>query len=279
MADSGVRISDEPAPAHLDGEWTIPVLRWYQREALHRWEAASQRGVIALPTGSGKTVVALAAIAKLGVATLVLVPTRVLLDQWVRTLSACWPHTIGRLGDGDHQVLPITVATYASAVMWAPRIGDRFGLVVIDEAHHVGAWCPSEILEMLVAPARLGLTATPPDNMRALTRHVGGVVYTKRPEELIGDGLAPFVLETIPIALTRDERHRYREHRARFTAVFAPFVRAAPDTSWAEFVRAARQTKGGREAPPVPRSVAVQVRSTVHGTRATPAARGWPDPE
>lgn len=248
MADSGVRISDEPAPAHLDGEWTIPVLRWYQREALHRWEAASQRGVIALPTGSGKTVVALAAIAKLGVATLVLVPTRVLLDQWVRTLSACWPHTIGRLGDGDHQVLPITVATYASAVMWAPRIGDRFGLVVIDEAHHVGAWCPSEILEMLVAPARLGLTATPPDNMRALTRHVGGVVYTKRPEELIGDGLAPFVLETIPIALTRDERHRYREHRARFTAVFAPFVRAAPDTSWAEFVRAARQTKGGREA-------------------------------
>lgn len=191
---------------------------------------------------------ALAAIAKLAVATLVLVPTRVLLDQWARTLSACWPHAIGRLGDGDHQVLPITVATYASAVAWAPRIGDRFGLVVIDEAHHVGAWCPSEILEMLVAPARLGLTATPPESARALKQHVGGVVYTKRPEELIGDGLAPFVLETIPIVLTRDERQRYREHRARFTSVFAPFVRAAPDTSWSEFVRAARQTRTGREA-------------------------------
>lgn len=252
LADEGVRISDETAWASLDGEWTTPVLRWYQREALERWEAGSRggshRGVVALPTGSGKTVVALAAIAKLAVATLVLVPTRVLLDQWVRALSACWPYPIGRLGDGDHQVLPVTVSTYASAVMWAPRIGDRFGLVVIDEAHHVGAWCPAEILEMLVAPARLGLTATPPENPRALIEHVGPVVYARQPEELVGDGLAPYVLETIPVVLTRDERQRYREHRARFTSVYAPFVRAAPDTSWLEFVRAARQTRSGREA-------------------------------
>jgi len=248
LADAGVRISDETGPARLDGGWTIPALRWYQREALERWEAAASRGVVALPTGSGKTIVALAAIARLAVATLVLVPTRVLLDQWVRTLEACWPRAIGRLGDGDHRVLPITVATYASGVAWAPRIGDRFGLVVIDEAHHVGAWCPAEILEMLIAPARLGLTATPPEDPRPLARHVGRVVYAKRPDELVGDGLSPYVLETIPVVLTREERQRYREHRARFTSVYAPFLRAAPDTSWSEFVRAARQTRTGREA-------------------------------
>ncbi|MBA3455712.1 MAG: DEAD/DEAH box helicase [Deltaproteobacteria bacterium] len=248
LADAGVRISDETHWASINGDWTTPVLRWYQREALERWEAHRQRGVIALPTGSGKTVVALAAIARLAVATLVLVPTRVLLDQWARALSACWPHPIGRLGDGDHQVLPITVSTYASAVIWAQRIGDRFGLVVIDEAHHVGAWCPVEILEMLVAPARLGLTATPPENSGVLVQHVGHVVYARQPEELIGDGLAPYVLETIPIVLTREERQRYREHRARFSSVYGPFIRAAPDTSWSEFVRAARQTRTGREA-------------------------------
>jgi len=248
LAAAGVRISDDTGPALLDGEWTIPVLRWYQRDALEHWAAADRRGVVALPTGSGKTIVALAAIAKLAVATLVLVPTRVLLDQWARTLAACWPHPIGRLGDGDHQVLPITVATYASAVSWAPRIGDRFGLVVIDEAHHVGAWCPAEVLEMLIAPARLGLTATPPEDPRPLARHVGRVVYAKRPEDLVGDGLSPYVLETIPVVLTREERQHYREHRARFSSVYAPFVRAAPDTSWSQFVRAARQTRSGREA-------------------------------
>lgn len=248
LADEGVRISDECRTARLAGIWSLPELRWYQREAIARWTASHRRGVIALPTGAGKTLTAIAAIAELGVATLVLVPTRVLLDQWARTLAAAWPHPIGRLGDGDHQVLPITVATYASAVAWAPRIGDRFGLVIVDEAHHVGAWCPAEIFEMLIAPARLGLTATPPAEPAALRRHLGPVSYALTIDELVGDALAPFRLATVPIALTRPERLRYREARARFTAVYAPFQRALPGASWAEFVRAARQTASGREA-------------------------------
>ena len=53
------------------------------------------------------------------------------------------------------------------------------GLVVADEAHHVGATCPVEVLEMLVAPTPLGLTATPPDAgpRAAVERHLGHVVY------------------------------------------------------------------------------------------------------
>ena len=137
----------------------------------------------------------------LGVATLVLVPTRVLLDQWARAIAASWPHPIGRLGDGDHTITPITIATYASAIAWAPRIGDRFGLVVVDEAHHVGAWCPAEVLEMLVAPARLGLTATPPGAGRS-PDHVGPVVYALSIAELVGDGLAAHDLVQVPIDLT-----------------------------------------------------------------------------
>ena len=248
LSDAGGRISDECRTPRLAGDWSVPELRWYQREAISRWTAANRRGVIALPTGAGKTIVAIAAIAELGVAALVLVPTRVLLDQWARALAAAWPHPIGRLGDGDHQVLPITVATYASAVAWAPRIGDRFGLVIVDEAHHFGAWCPSEILEMLTAPARLGLTATPPDDAGALLRHVGPVVYARRVDELTGDGLAPYDLATIDVALTRPERVRYREARARFGAAYGPFQRAAPGASWSEFVSAARKTSAGRDA-------------------------------
>src|SRR5262249_7489868 len=157
-----------------------------------------QRGVVALPTGSGKTVLAIAAIAKLGVAALCLVPTRVLLDQWVLAIRRWWPYPVGRIGDGEHVMAPITVSTYASAVAWAPRIGDRFGLVIVDEVHHVGAWCPSEILEMLVAPARLGLTATPTDS-EAVRRHVGGVIYALAIGDLVGDGLAEHDIQTVPI--------------------------------------------------------------------------------
>ncbi len=248
LSDAGVRISDETRTIRLSGDWNLPPLRWYQEVAIKQWEQAGRRGVLVLPTGSGKTVAAIAAIAELAVSTLVLVPTRVLLDQWARALAACWPHPIGRLGDGDHQVTPITVATYASAVAWAPRIGDQFGLVIVDEAHHVGAWCPGEVLEMLTAPARLGLTATPPEVAGTLADHVGPVVYSLSVDDLVGDALADYQLVTVPISLTPEERARYREARARFAAAYAGFQRTSPDGSWHGFVQASRRTPAGRLA-------------------------------
>lgn len=248
LAAANVRISDELHGRSTSLGFSLPALRWYQEAALARWQAAGARGVIALPTGAGKTLVALAAIARLGVAALCLVPTRVLLDQWARVLAACSPAPIGRLGDGDHVVAPITVATYASAVSWAPRIGDRFGLVIVDEAHHVGAWCPAEIFEMLVAPARLGLTATPPADAGLLARHLGPVVYALSVADLVGDALADYEIVSVPIELDRDERARYRQLRGRFAASYSAFQRAMPNAAWSEFVRAASQTIQGRGA-------------------------------
>jgi len=248
LADESVRVSDEIRTIALAGAVSPPALRWYQREALDAWTEAGHRGVVALPTGSGKTIVAIAAIAKLGVAALCLVPTRVLLDQWARALAATWPHPIGRLGDGDHAVAPITIATYASAIAWAPRIGDRFGLVVVDEAHHVGGWCPSEVLEMLVAPARLGLTATPPDSLDALARHVGPVVAAMTVGELVGDGLAELDVVTLPIALSPAERKRYRRDRGTFAEAYRAYQRTSRGAGWRAFVTASARSRGGREA-------------------------------
>jgi superfamily II DNA or RNA helicase len=250
LSDDGVRVSDESdkhGTARLSGTWSLPELRWYQREAVSRWLARGRRGVVALPTGSGKTLVALAAIAELGVPTLVLVPTRVLLVQWSAVLSAMWSGPIGRLGDGDHIVQPITVSTYASASSWMQSIGDRFGLVIVDEAHHVGAGCPAEIFEMLVAPSRLGLSATPTD-APAVLHHIGPIVHALGVEDLVNDGLAPYDHEVIEVELTRDERLRYRDARARFSSFYAPFIRARPGASWRQLLAAARHSAEGRDA-------------------------------
>lgn len=250
LSQGGVRYSDT-TPKHearVAGA-NAPELRWYQREALAAWGAGGRRGVIALPTGAGKTVVAAAAIAREAVATLCLVPTCVLLDQWARALSR-YLIGIGRLGDGERNVTSITVATYASAVTWAPRVGDRFGLVIVDEAHHVGGQCPGEVLEMLVAPARLGLTATPPTGEGALEleRHVGPIVYSLGIDDLVGDALADFDLITIPIRLTPGERARYDTARKQFSAAFVAFQRASPGADWETFMRAAMRSAAGRAA-------------------------------
>lgn len=246
LARLGVQV---PAPRPMDAVTAGPELRWYQREALAAWAAAGRRGVIALPTGAGKTVTAVAAIASCGAPALCLVPTRVLLDQWARVLAR-HVDDVGRLGDGERRVAPVTVATYASAVTWAPRIGDRFGLVVVDEAHHVGASCPSEVLEMLVAAARLGLTATPPvgDAAEALEQHVGPVVYALTVDDLVGDALAEFEHVVVPIELTADERRAYVASRSEFVATFDAFRRADPRATWEGFVAAAMRSEHGRRA-------------------------------
>jgi len=246
LADESVRVSDDIRPPALASEWSPPALRWYQEAALAAWADAGHRGVVALPTGSGKTVLAIAAIAKLAMAALVLVPTRVLLDQWVRAIGRWWPHPVGRIGDGEHAIAPITVSTYASAVAWAPRIGDRFGLVVVDEAHHVGAWCPSEVLEMVVAPARLGLTATPAEG-EAVTRHIGPVVYALGIDDLVGDGLAEHDVQTVPITLAPGERARYRTERGTFAAAYRSYVQRTRG-GWRGFVKASARSRAGREA-------------------------------
>jgi len=61
--------------------------RDYQQEALSAWQANDRRGSVILPTGSGKTFLAVQAIADAGVSTLVVVPTIDLMNQWHATLT------------------------------------------------------------------------------------------------------------------------------------------------------------------------------------------------
>jgi superfamily II DNA or RNA helicase len=64
----------------------FPQLRPYQAAAVASWEFAGNRGIIALPTGSGKTRTAIAVISKTRLRTLCLVPTRALTAQWIKIL-------------------------------------------------------------------------------------------------------------------------------------------------------------------------------------------------
>jgi hypothetical protein len=141
----GIALDAAPRPALGPATGFRPVeLRPYQDAALAAWRLAGRKGVVALPTGSGKTRVALAAIAATAAPCLVLVPTRALLAQWIAALAAMRASDaapIGRFGDGERVLAPLTVATFAGAYRHMARIGDRFGLLIVDEAHHFGlAW-------------------------------------------------------------------------------------------------------------------------------------------
>lgn len=227
-----------------------PDLRPYQVAALAAWDLAGHSGVVVLPTGSGKTRVAIAAMARQRCSAICLVPTRVLLHQWRSVLAEHLGIETGCFGDGVRELRAITVATYESAYRHMQELGNRFDLLIVDEAHHFGHGLRDEALEMCAAAQRLGLTATPPSGSAALglERLLGPVVYEQGIQDLVGTFLAEFEIIELRVKLTVDEETAYRADRDQFRAAFDAFLGLAPGAPWEAFVRWAGRSVEGRGA-------------------------------
>ncbi len=226
--------------------------RRYQDEAVDAWRKAGRRGVVVLPTGSGKTYVAERCIADTRRSTLVVVPTIDLLSQWYALLHAAFGVPVGILGGGHHEIEELTVTTYDSAAIHMDRLGARFGLVVFDEVHHLPAPGYLRASQAMLAPMRLGLTAT---LERLDQRHdllddaVGPVVYRQEIPDLAGDYLAPYDVEVLNVSLSDAERLRYDQLRGQFRSfVDHNRIRLGGPDGWQLFLSVACRSKDGRAA-------------------------------
>ena len=247
----GVPVVDEVSRQSACGGWETPSLRPYQEAGIKAWELAGRRGIVVLPTGSGKTRLAIAAMARCNTTALCLVPTRVLLEQWCDEIARYNQGAVGCYGNGVRRCAGITVSTFASAERHMERIGNRFDLLVVDEVHNVAAGGYADALDMSIASARLGLTATPPrdlDSLDRLARLVGPVVYELAVGDLTGSFLAPYDLVTLLLDLTSSERARYEREYEVFRRVFVRFRAAMPGAPWTEFTRLASRSDEGRRA-------------------------------
>ncbi len=134
-------------------------LRDYQQAALDAWREAEDRAVSNYRPGAARPSSASRRWSHWG------------RQRWSSSRpSTCWSSgsasysgssTVSwRIGGGEQRVEAITVSTYDSAYLRADELGDRFGLVVFDEVHHLGGQGYRDIARLLAAPPRLGLTAT-----------------------------------------------------------------------------------------------------------------------
>ena len=230
--------------------------RDYQQEALAAWRNNGRRGSVVLPTGSGKTFLAVQAIADAGVSTLVVVPTIDLMNQWHATLTNAFgdqlPDGVGVLGGGSHDVSNLTVTTYDSAYRYINEYGDQFGLLVVDEVHHLPAPTYQQIPEMTIAPYRLGLTAT---YERADGEHdvledlLGEVVYREEVDKLAGEYLSEYETLHLQVELTVNERERYDEEYQ----IYRDYVDSHDfdlwkETGYQEFLKRTSYDPNGRRA-------------------------------
>lgn len=226
--------------------------RPYQQESIAAWQRAGRRGVIILPTGAGKSLVAQMAIEMCGRSTLVIVPTIDLMNQWYDLLVSCFLAEIGLIGGGYFETGAITVTTYASAFRFMDRLGNQFGLIIFDECHHLPGSVYRYAAELSIAPFRLGLTATPDradGGEELLVPLIGPIVYRREAQHLAGEYLADYTIEKITVQLTPQEQARYNRERA----IFRQFVAAEGISfgglqGWQSFVFASARSEAGRRA-------------------------------
>jgi len=218
-----VHLAFDPTPPLGLTPHTPGTPRPYQDAALAAWEGADRRGVVVLPTGAGKTLVAALAIARAGTRALVLVPTIDLCHQMRQEFIAALgvpEEAVGIMCAGDREWdRPIVVSTYDSAAATLGRVSD-FGLLVADEVHHLPAPGYRAIAEAATAPYRLGLSATlaRSDGREVdLDELIGPVVSTERPETLSAEGyLAPYQVVTLRVDLSPEERAAYERDMALY---------------------------------------------------------------
>ena len=134
----------------------------------------------------------------------------------------------------------VTVATFESAYRHMDRLGNRFDLLVVDEAHHFGCGLRDEALEMSIADARLGLTATPPQRRGGRS----AACRARRPDGVRAHDRRP--RWQLSLAL------RQRDPAPRPDRRRAPSVRALDDDlsrrAWAVSARGAPRDLGGLRA-------------------------------
>ncbi|OQB34460.1 MAG: Type III restriction enzyme, res subunit [Candidatus Hydrogenedentes bacterium ADurb.Bin170] len=151
-------------------------LRQYQKESVDAFYLNGSNqggsGVIVLPCGAGKTIVAIGAIAAVKSHTLILATNTVALRQWKSELldkTTLREDDIGEYSGDKKEVRPVTIATYQVLTYRKTKnspfthfdLFDKalWGLVVYDEVHTL----PAPVFRAtasIQAKRRLGLTAT-----------------------------------------------------------------------------------------------------------------------
>jgi superfamily II DNA or RNA helicase len=199
-----INVSNLEPKNKINPKKKIDDLLEHQFNAVELWKKNGCRGIFEHATGSGKTVTALAAMNEhiaTGYPALVLVPSKLLLKQWITELETEIPDAVWMAAGagnnswkknnalknftngqvlGTKRVVVATMQTASSTDFLSQIKGEENLLLVADEVHQIGSPFNSRAMN-IIAGKRLGLSATPqrygdPSGTEAILNYFGGVL-------------------------------------------------------------------------------------------------------
>jgi superfamily II DNA or RNA helicase len=199
-------------------------LRAYQQTAIEAI-LKSKRGTIKAATGTGKTIIAIEWIRRLGVQTLIVVPTQALIYQsWAPKLQDAGLLDVGQYYAYSKTEGPVMITTYASAISH-PELIERAEAVVLDEVHHLGA--RTALVRLLPRLKEkefvLGLSAVPEreDQAHALFLKEFPICYDLNLGDAVLTGIvSPLEVIQVGAKMTSKERKSYETNTAAIKAAF-----------------------------------------------------------
>ena len=217
-------------------------LRQYQRKAIDAWFEKGGRGILAMATGTGKTVTAFAAISKLfervgpPLVIIVVAPLLHLVDQWSQVGQSFGLNPLKCVGNHADWAGAVDAAVYltnsgARSILSIVTTNATFGridfqrvlsqisvrtVLVADEVHNLGARNLQNALPERIS-LRLGLSATPirwmdDDGTQVIDKYFGGVVYSFDLEAALKTTppvLSPYMYHPVLVDLDADETEEY----------------------------------------------------------------------
>lgn len=167
-------------------------LRDYQEKVVQIYKDNMDKGggLLEIPCGRGKTVMALKILSELKVKTLVVVHKGFLLNQWVERINQFLPGakvgTIqGQTIDIEGKDIVIGMLQSLSMKNYPQGMFENFGLIIVDEVHHIAAEVFVRSLFKIVTKYVLGLSATMQrkDGLsKVFKMFLGDIIYKEKPK-------------------------------------------------------------------------------------------------